>query len=456
MDPEGAAVKILTDRDLQTFKFMANGAGSYRQAAVTGAAGLVVRTYPNRTSLTFFYRANVPTGAVKANGRPAYQTKYILIGDYFRRPPRPAGHVTLEEARQEAARLRSEQRKGTLAQLQPKIMTVAELAETWMRESVGGRLAPSTERTYRSLLQKIIRHLGRLDATTLQRETVRTMRDEIAAATTSQADKAVSCLATIYSFALSEGLLPGLNHNPAAGFRTLHKPKSTANVFLETDDHILVFWHGVRLHAGRAEMIAIHLIGLLTGLRRSEITNAAISEIRVVEGHGPVWQIPADRMLKTKQVHVVPLAPRLEALINECIDRFGRKGQIFAPARADSASRNIHPHSASHAAKRLRDRVPELPDGFRFHGLRHTVVSGMSRLGIDREVRHMATAHQLAGASTQDRHYNHWSYMPERRQAFERWEAEIERIVGHEAFWLPLSNHGARKREMPELAQATP
>jgi len=73
------------------------------------------------------------------------------------------------------------------------------------------------------------------------------------------------------------------------------------------------------------------------------------------------------------------------------------------------------------------EKSENIPD-FQMRDLRRTSETMLQRLGIDKEVR----AHLLSHGRTngvQGKHYERWHFMPEKKQALERWAAELQRII---------------------------
>jgi integrase len=69
---------------------------------------------------------------------------------------------------------------------------------------------------------------------------------------------------------------------------------------------------------------------------------------------------------------------------------------------------------------------------FQLRDLRRTAETMLQKLGIDKEVR----AHLLSHGRTrgvQGRHYERYDFLPEKRQALERWAAHLQRIIAGRA-----------------------
>ena len=67
----------------------------------------------------------------------------------------------------------------------------------------------------------------------------------------------------------------------------------------------------------------------------------------------------------------------------------------------------------------------QLP-GWVVHDLRRTVSTNLARLGIDPFVRRRVLNHALTGV---DAIYDRYDYLEPKRQALEKWETDLARIV---------------------------
>lgn len=149
-------------------------------------------------------------------------------------------------------------------------------------------------------------------------------------------------------------------------------------------------------------------LALLTAARKSELLEAKWSDVDL---EGGLWTIPETKMGRS---HTLPLSGAavsiLEALPRESDYVFqGKAGRITA-----------HPKKG---IARLR-KVTGL--AFRVHDVRRSTASGLAQLGIRTEVISAVLNHVSGPEAT--RVYQRHKFIPEMRQALERWSQELERI----------------------------
>src|SRR5262249_51657285 len=152
-------------------------------------------------------------------------------------------------------------------------------------------------------------------------------------------------------------------------------------------------------------------------MNRSELT-----------GGGTEWLIPAARY-KGKHDHLIPLSKRARQLL-EAVPQVGRKGWVFTTNGTTPISGFSKFKSAFDARvlAELRKHDPEakaLP-AWTTHDLRRTASTLMARAGVPPHHKERALGHVIKGVEgVYDKH----SYKEEKREAFEKLAALIERIV---------------------------
>ncbi len=167
---------------------------------------------------------------------------------------------------------------------------------------------------------------------------------------------------------------------------------------------------------------------LLTGVRRTEASGARWHEFDLDREdmwtltQQPVWTIPSERF-KAKFDHLVPLPPQTVALLKGIL-RFAEGDYVFSTTGAKPVT------GFSKAKKRIDLLMQEeLGDAFapwRLHDLRRTVRTRLASLRVADEVAEMVIGHGKQGLR---RVYDQHSYLPEMREALERWSNQLHSIV---------------------------
>ena len=160
---------------------------------------------------------------------------------------------------------------------------------------------------------------------------------------------------------------------------------------------------------------------LLTGQRGGEITGLTWSELDLEKN---VWRIPAARM-KNKVEHVLPLTPMFREVLDQCQSFFGDENPYVFPS-SHKEEKHIDRHSLSRAVNRHYTEMG-IEDAFTPHDIRRTVRTRLAELQIAEFIAERILGHKLQGMLAV---YNQHDYLAEKRQALERWESTVRKIVG--------------------------
>jgi integrase len=152
----------------------------------------------------------------------------------------------------------------------------------------------------------------------------------------------------------------------------------------------------------------------LTGQRREEVGQMLWEEVDFTQR---TWAIPKGRT-KNKKTHFVQLSNQALAVLK----RQTQQGPFVFSVQGSK------PFQGFSKAKRELDRLSGV-SGWRIHDLRRTCVSGMARLGIAPHVADKILNHQSGTISGVAAVYQRHEFLPERREALERWGAHIEIIL---------------------------
>jgi integrase len=88
----------------------------------------------------------------------------------------------------------------------------------------------------------------------------------------------------------------------------------------------------------------------------------------------------------------------------------------------------VDPHAATRALQRARNAIG-VPD-WRVHDLRRTAATMMGEMGVKPHViSHVLNHISVTRGKVTGKHYNQFTYDPEKREALNAWGARLERIV---------------------------
>ncbi len=195
-----------------------------------------------------------------------------------------------------------------------------------------------------------------------------------------------------------------------------------------SDDEIRIIWP-LLPSSGMFGQVLKQLF--LTAQRRSDVSDMLRTEI---DGEH-VWTIPAERY-KTKRPHYVPLTDPAIAVINAQpqIDESdliftlnGRNGfNSFSKGKRqlDAAALEMMRQRAAEAGEDPA-KVKPMPH-WTVHDVRRTCKTLMSRAGVRPDISERVLGHVIPGVEGV---YDRWNYLSEKKEALEKLEAMIKRIV---------------------------
>ncbi|HTU99566.1 MAG TPA: tyrosine-type recombinase/integrase [Luteitalea sp.] len=305
------------------------------------------------------------------------------------------------------------------------------------------RHAKLTKRSWaedaRILQKDLLPHWRDLPVRELSRRAIRERLDEVADRAPVVANRTLALISKMLNFAVDR---EWLDANPAA---RLAKPtRELARERVLTDAEVAEFWRalsaaevryeaavlgapptgaveeaGPRLRPVLADWLRLRL---LTAQRGGEVLSMCWSDL---DWDKATWTIPTV-VAKNGIAHVVPLSSAVLSILKR------RRAVVEVAAAADvpwvfANDRRTGP--AGHRARKV-SLAPFLSQAqnVRAHDLRRTAASGMARLGVSRETIARVLNH-VDGGPRMTAVYNRYSYLPEKRDALERWASEVERLT---------------------------
>lgn len=134
------------------------------------------------------------------------------------------------------------------------------------------------------------------------------------------------------------------------------------------------------------------LLGAFVGLRTAEACGARIEDtdfLRCV--FNPAVQWPAEPLKTEASKTPVPIPSELTLELSAAVARWGSAWLV-----TDGAGGQASPWSIDRAMRSARKKVPGLPDGFRYHDLRHYLASLLIASGADVKVVQARVRHASA------------------------------------------------------------
>ena len=347
--------------------------GSWSRCIIwdTDVPGFGVRVVPSGKKFFIF------------NYRVGRRTRLIALGDY--------GTTTVQEARDEAERLRTDTRSGARdadpleqrKQLRDRA-TMADLCQEYMQ-----RHARPHKRSWEKDQQRIDRHIlprwGSRQAATLTRAEVADLHRAIGEGARYEANRTLALLSKMLELGVDWGFLEEGSPNPAKRIRKYSEVKRDRWV---THEELPRLAAAIDAEPNLYARAALWLF-LLLGCRKNELLKARWAdldfdrrELRIPEEHA-----------KTGQAQVVPLSPEAVAMFKE-IPRLQDNPHLFpSPLKAGAHIVNI-----DKAWRRVRKAAGV--EDVRLHDLRRTVGSWLAQSGNSLLLIQKALGHRTPAATT--------------------------------------------------------
>jgi integrase len=219
------------------------------------------------------------------------------------------------------------------------------------------------------------------------------------------ANRAQQALSRFFNWACERDILES---SPCAGVKPPSKENARNRVL--SDRELVALWNACD-DIDEPARSCVRML-MLTGQRRSEVAGMRRSEI-----DGDVWHIPAARM-KGGQAHLLPLSARAVTILDAMPN--GRD-LVFAVGEG--------PLTHFERVKEEVDAIMQPTTPWVWHDIRRTVASGMASLGITVPVIEKVLAHRSGTFRGIVGTYQRHSFVPEMRNALERWAEHLDRLV---------------------------
>jgi integrase len=200
-----------------------------------------------------------------------------------------------------------------------------------------------------------------------------------------------------------------LDYSPAAYIKPRHQEQEREKVL--TEGEIRAIW--IASEAMSGPYSAWIKLLLLCGQRRLE--TASLRRSQIIDN---CWHLSgADS--KNKQLHIVPLSKQAMALVERLLKQDGE----FLIKTGRTGDKPVNGFSK---AKAQLDRLSGVQD-WKFHDIRRTVATNLSKLGVDRFLLQRIVNHTDSGVTAI---YDRYSYLEEKREALQRWADRLDDIIG--------------------------
>ncbi len=228
------------------------------------------------------------------------------------------------------------------------------------------------------------------------------------------ANRTVELLRRAYNCAYGEELI---DINPFPNLKKIQGTESPRDKVLK-DSEIKAIW--TALERESPNMRDIMRLLLLLGQRSMETMSMAVGDIDQTRME---WTVPANRT-KTGKINVVPLPEMAWRIIEPRLTNSKWIFPSFHNATRVCAKGDGHSKSTKDARRRLR-KVTGI-DNWTAHDLRRTCRTIMAREGVPPHIAEQVLGHVQSGIEGV---YDQHTYIHEKRQALEKVEAAIRKLL---------------------------
>lgn len=288
--------------------------------------------------------------------------------------------------------------------------TVQTAFQEYIRKHLPKRSQGYSSAIQRAFRARILPRIGDKALLEVVRADIRRITDELLAEDSSVHAINIHRMASaFFSWCTEEDLIPV---NPL--YRTrLPAPRDFRDYVIEIPS-LVEIWR-------RCEDLAPHWraairLLMLTGLRKSEVLNAAWDEIDFERG---VWVIPRERS-KNRISHSVPLTPKIIEIF-----RGLRISEGFVFKSPMKPSKPVY--GISYAIEKLRKLVRAR--GWRLHDIRRSVATHMAALKVPPHIIEKVLNHRSGEISGVAAIYNRHGYDEEKREALQKWQESLTAAI---------------------------
>jgi integrase len=386
-----------------------------RTTSLADGGGLVLHIKPNGSKLWRY--------------RYRYQGKANMLGlgRYYPGQHDHTGLARARELRDEAAkRLRtgadpSPRRTANgaaagEADAGSEAVTFEKAARAWFADwaAVPGRAKDFKAATERRLERLLFQELGSLPISEIDARTLLQAIKKIEAGSGELARRMKARCGQIFQYAIAHGWC---ERDPSPDIRGGLRPRAKVRhrASLKASDLGDFLARLDALESYPITRLAIRFT-LLTAARTNEVRFAVWNEFEDLDGNGPLWRIPAERM-KMEKAHLVPLS-RQAALVLRQARALYPESRIVFPSE-ESRSGFMSENAMLYALYRLGYKGKAT-----VHGLRGTFSTVCNESGFNRDWVELCLAHtekdEVRGA------YNSASWLPQRRKLLQWWADYLE------------------------------
>jgi integrase len=381
-----------------------------------------IRNFKNPDKRVEIYDTLITGLAIRitASGNKSFVYRYRLASNVKRFTIGQFPKISLSGAREEAKELSYKIAKGVDPTIEVKNRireseyTISDLADYFKKRYLPLK-KKSTQRTYKCRIDSsIIPKLGQIPLKSLSKAHIIEFLEKIAFddGQLINSNRTRAVLSSMLSFAVQKDLI---DYNPVKSIKKLARERSRDRIY--SDNEIRILW-GV-FETQREPVQSLLKMLLLNGQRLTETRITRWDQI-----NNNIWTISKEST-KNSHTHMIPLSDLSLETLESLKEYSGKSDFVFlAPRKRDRPIPSV-----TTVPERIRE-ISGVAD-FRFHDLRRTVGTNISRFNFSRVVAGKVLNHQqLAGDSQVTAIYDRYNYMEEKRDALQCWADHLKTLIG--------------------------
>jgi hypothetical protein len=355
-----------------------------------------VRSLPTLEKQTDYWDLKFPAFGVRVS--PGGTKTFVLNQNKTRRSIGRYPDISLSEARTEARRLVAEK---TLGRIRPRSVTYPQAVTVFLEEK--------RERRKERTVKDHKRHLDLLGFKGQLADVIhQDMERKLKRLPPSEFNHRLACAKTFFTWAQKKRYIID---NPTVGFTPHKRPKRKR---ILTDEELRIVWLATDQLTGHFREIVRLLI--LMGQRRGE--TAALRDTYYGD-NAQILCLPAE-ITKNGREHAFPVGPMAAEILARTIRKERPSSLLF------QAVGSTKPFSAWSKCKVELDKLAPIA-AWTLHDLRRTFRTTLGRLKVRPDIAERLVDH-ISARTDMEETYDLYTYLPEMREAMEKWEAFVQSV----------------------------
>lgn len=217
----------------------------------------------------------------------------------------------------------------------------------------------------------------------------------------------------------------GLESNPVAMVKALSQYQRAGQRNLSEEE--LAIYLQELSGLSRMTALALELALYLGGQRPGQLLRVTPADVHIARTHAEIVLRDPKGRRRTPRLHVLPLIGRARTIVDTLLRVNGSAKFLIGVQRKRGMAVGTLSNAVTDMSKRLlaleRIRAP-----FQLRDIRRTAETQLARLRVSKDVRAQLLSHGIGGV--QDRYYDQYDYLDEKREALVAWVTYLDGVRG--------------------------